>query len=261
MVILLSNDDGYSSLGIQALRKSLSTIAKVYVVAPDKEQSAVSHKITFNEPIRIKQIDDTTFTTDASPADCVKAAFLHLVPEKIDLVVSGINHGPNMGTDVFYSGTVAAAREGAIKGVPGIAFSLNSFQKNLDFLPAALWASKIVSQFYELLLPKHVLNVNFPFFENKKDQDFLGVKITKLGKRVYQEKIIQQEDPMGNPYYWLGGDLPIHSPCQGGDFDAVEQGFVSATPLSLDMTDYKTLDFLQQEEGENHKIFKKIECL
>lgn len=260
MVILLSNDDGYSSLGIQALRQSLSTIAKVYVVAPDKEQSAVSHKITFNQPIRIKQIDETTFTTDASPADCVKAAFLHLVPEKIDLVVSGINHGPNMGTDVFYSGTVAAAREGAIKGVPGIAFSLNSFQKNLDFLSAALWASKIVSQFYKQLQPGHILNVNFPFFENAKSQDFLGVKITKLGQRVYQEKFIQQYDPMGNPYYWLGGDLPIHNPCPGSDFEAVEQGFISATPLSLDITDYNILSFLHQE-GENHKILKKIECL
>lgn len=245
MVILLSNDDGYQSKGIQELKKSLSSIAKVYLVAPDRERSAVSHKITLTQPIRITRLDETSFITDASPADCVKAAFLNIVPEKIDLVVSGINYGPNMGIDVFYSGTVAVAREGVMKGVPGIAFSLNSFHKNLDFVEAAARAPEIVQRFFPLMQPHSLLNVNFP-----ENGPYRGIKTTRLGFRVYKEKLVEQKDPMGMPYYWIGGELPSHEPRKGSDFEAVYDGYVSVTPLTLDITDYRALsDFSAVQEN------------
>lgn len=236
MTILLSNDDGYNSYGLQELKRTLAKIAKVYVVAPDRERSAVSHKITLTQPIRITQMDEQDFVTDASPADCVKLAFLGIVKEKIDLVISGINYGPNMGIDVFYSGTVAVAREGVMKGVPGIAFSLNSFDRKGDFSYAAEAAAQIIPQIYPEMNPYSLFSINFP-----QNAPYKGVKLTRLGFRVYKEALIEHQDPMGKPYYWIGGEIPSHNPRKGSDFEAVYDGFVSVTPLTLDITDYKSL--------------------
>lgn len=244
MLILLSNDDGYISAGIESLYTSLSKIARVIMVAPDRERSAVSHKITLTSPIRITQIGKDRYITDASPADCVKVAFLKLVEEKIDLVVSGINMGPNMGTDVFYSGTVAVAREGLINGVPGVAFSLNSFSKKIDFEYAGDYARKIIEKCSSYLTGPSLLNVNFP-----DEPHYKGVKFTQLGFRVYQEKLVENHDPMGRPYYWIGGDFPTHHPLPGSDFEAVHSGYVSITPLTLDITDYKALTY-----WNNHQL-------
>lgn len=258
MTILLSNDDGFSSPGLQELRKTLSKIAKVYVVAPDRERSAVSHKITLTQPIRITQVDETAFVTDASPADCAKVAFLGIVPEKIDLVVSGINNGPNMGIDVFYSGTVAVAREGVMKGVPGIAFSLNSFGKQNDYKAAAKAAPQIIQQLEPYFESHSLFNVNFP-----KDAPYKGVCFTRLGFRVYKEKLIENKDPMGMSYYWIGGEFPSHHPRKGSDFEAVQKGYISVSPLTLDITDYRNLSEYQSnskiELGEflNKKEAKK----
>lgn len=243
MIILLSNDDGYSSYGLQELKKALSAFARVYVVAPDRERSAVSHKITLTQPIRITELEKDVFMTDASPADCVKLAFLGIVKEKIDLVVSGINYGPNMGIDVFYSGTVAVAREGVMKGVPGIAFSLNSFDRTGDFSYAANCAAQIVQQVYPEMTPYSLYNVNFP-----KDAPYKGVRLTRLGFRVYKEELIELKDPMGKPYYWIGGDMPSHNPRKGSDFEAVYDNYTSVTPLNLDITDYKSLSELGDTE-------------
>jgi len=245
MVILLSNDDGYSSPGIQLLKKSLSKIAKVYMVAPDRERSAVSHKITLTQPIRIHEVEENTFVTDASPADCIKVGFLGLVKEKIDLVVGGINNGPNMGIDVFYSGTVAVAREGVMKGVPGIAFSLNSYNRQNDFSEAAETAPKIISQMESFLKPYRLFNINFP-----EKAPYKGVRFTRLGFRVYQEKLIQNQDPMGMSYYWIGGELPTHNPRKGSDFEAVSDGYISVTPLNLDISHYKCLTEMNGVEIE-----------
>jgi 5'-nucleotidase len=241
MTILLSNDDGYSSPGLQMLRKTLSSIAKVYVVAPDRERSAMSHKITLNHPIRIHQIEEDVFVSDASPADCVKAGFRGIIPEKIDLVVSGINNGPNMGTDVFYSGTVAVAREGVMQGVPGIALSLNSFLKEKNYQAAAEAAPGIIEQMMPHMNKPRLFNINFP-----ETSPYRGIKITRLGFRVYKEKLIKNTDPMGNPYYWLGGELPGHNPRKGSDFEAIQEGYISVTPLTLDITNYRLLAKLNE---------------
>lgn len=245
MTILLSNDDGYSSPGLQELKKTLSAIAKVYVVAPDRERSAVSHKITLTQPIRITEVGKNEYVTDASPADCVKVAFLKVVPEPIDLVVSGINNGPNMGIDVFYSGTVAVAREGVMKGVPGIAFSLNSFKKNNDYKKAAEAAAQVVEFLKPHLKAHSLFNVNFP-----ENPNFKGVKFTRLGFRVYQEQLIENHDPMGMPYFWIGGELPTHHPRKGSDFEANQEGYISITPLKLDISDYKELSELNELKME-----------
>ncbi len=242
MVVLLSNDDGFESAGLKALEKAFSRIAKVYVVAPDGERSATSHKITLNHPIRITKVSDQHFITDGSPADCVKAAFLKLIPEKIDLVISGINKGPNMGTDVFYSGTVAVAREGVLNGVPSIAFSMNSFELNQNFEKAALYGVEIVETLLPELNENTLLNINFP-----KSDSFKGFKYTKLGLRVYREKLVEYKDPMGRPYFWIGGELPTHSPKKGSDFEAVQNQYVSITPLSLNATDEDEMNRLSSK--------------
>ncbi|HOJ50557.1 MAG TPA: 5'/3'-nucleotidase SurE [Spirochaetota bacterium] len=241
MNILISNDDGFNSKGIEVLIKNVSKKHNVFVVAPDRERSAVSHKITLTNPIRVNRIADNFYTTDASPADCIKISFLGIIKESIDLVISGINHGPNMGLDVFYSGTVAVAREGVMKGVPGIAFSLDSYDQDGDFE----YAAGFINQIIDLLSPafninsrfKPLFNVNFP-----KYGPYKGFKFTRLGFRVYREMLIEHKDPMGNPYYWIGGELPTHNPRENSDFDAVKNGFVSITPLAIDISDYRMLE-------------------
>jgi len=241
--IFISNDDGISSRGINLLINEVAKKHNVFVVAPDRERSAVSHKITLTSPIRVTKISNYIYTTDASPADCVKIGFLGIIKEKIDLVISGINSGANMGIDVFYSGTVAVAREGVMKGVPGIAFSLDTYDSDGDFE----YAANLVNDIIEHLSPffnnssefKPLFNVNFP-----KKGPYKGFKFTRLGFRVYREELLEYKDPMGKPYYWIGGQLPTHSPRENSDFDAVKSGYVSITPLAIDITDYELLSVL-----------------
>ncbi len=240
MKILLSNDDGFMSSGINSLKKELSDLGRIFMVAPDKERSAASHKITISHPIRINKIENDVYITDANPADCIKVAFLQIVKEKIDLVISGINIGPNMGTDVFYSGTVAAAREGAFNGVAGIAFSLDCFDVSYNFTYAASIAKKIIVSLKPYLKPGLLLNVNFPL-----QIPYKGIKFTFLGERIYNEKLIENKDPMGRPFYWIGGDVPTFNPIEGSDFEAVHEGYVSITPLILDTTNHSELEELK----------------
>ncbi len=238
MRILLTNDDGIHAPALEALQRELSTLGDVTVVVPDRDQSATSHSLTLHRPLRIRQVRPGWYSVDGTPTDCVLISYHGLLGHHPDLVVSGINHGPNMGEDVFYSGTVAAAIEGAMQGAPAIAASLVT-RENSDFVDA----SRFVRRLAELAVgqgfgDKRVLNVNIPF---RPWADIRGVQLTRLGTRVYSDTLIEKQDPRGRPYYWIGGQDPVWETHEGTDFHAVHGGYISITPLALDLTDFKTM--------------------
>ncbi len=234
MNILVTNDDGITAPGLYLLRQELSDLGKVYIVAPDRDQSAMSHALTLNRPMRIERPEPDVFAIDGTPTDCVTIAGHGLLPAAPDLVVSGVNRGPNMGDDVFYSGTVAAAIEGAMQGVPALAFSLVAMGR-ADFAYACAFARRLAGTVLERgLPPKCVLNVNVP---NLAADAIQGVRVTRLGVRKYEDTLIERMDPRGRAYYWIGGDAPVWERTEGTDFVAVEEGHVSVTPLLLDLTD------------------------
>ena len=234
MNILVTNDDGITSGALYLLKQELQDLGRVFIVAPDRDQSATSHSLTLYRPMRIDRPEPDVFAVDGTPTDCVLIAAHGLIDEKIDLVVSGVNRGPNMGDDVFYSGTVAAAIEGAMQGVPGVAVSLAASGR-ADFQYACQFTRRLVGTVLERgLPPKCVLNVNVPHLRN---DEIKGVRVTRLGKRTYHDSLIERMDPRGRAYYWIGGDAPIWEPEEGTDFLAVDQGYVSVTPLHLDLTD------------------------
>jgi 5'-nucleotidase len=250
MQILVTNDDGISAPGLLALTREMRTIGNVSVLAPDHNWSASGHVKTMHRPLRVKEAvladGSSAWTSDGAPSDCVALGLLGFISEKIDLVVSGINPNANIGHDVTYSGTVTAAMEAAIGGVPGIAFSLHvpeEFQGMLDYAPAARIANRIVTsiikngKFSTLLL-----NVNIPYLP---DDQIKGIMITRQGLRVYRDRLDRRLDPRGRPYYWIGGDAPTAIPDEGTDFGALDQGYVSITPLHLDLTDFKALDSIR----------------
>ncbi|MGB8331762.1 MAG: 5'/3'-nucleotidase SurE [Polyangiales bacterium] len=231
-LLLVSNDDGVDAAGIIALREALNTFADVYTVAPQTEQSAKSHSITLHHPLRFHQVQERVWAVDGTPADCVYVAFFlrDLLPRKPDLVVSGINHGPNLGNDVHYSGTVAAAREGALRGVPSIAFSNSSS----DMEGAAQYAKRFCKQLLHATSPQGqavLLNINFPSGPPK------GVRATRLGLRLYADEVEVRDDPRGRHYLWIGGPGGATSErVQGADTEALEEGLISITPLSIEAT-------------------------
>jgi len=234
MNILVTNDDGITAPALYGLRESLKELGRVFIVAPDRDQSATSHSLTLNRPMRIDRPEPDVYAIDGTPTDCVLVSTHGLLPFKPDLVVSGVNRGPNMGDDVFYSGTVAAAIEGAFQGLPALAISL-VVSGVADFTYACAFARSLVDTMVERgLPPKSVLNVNVP---NRPAAEIKGVKVTKLGMRVYEDSLIERVDPRGRNYYWIGGDAPIWQPEPGSDFLAVDEGYVSVTPLHLDLTD------------------------
>jgi 5'-nucleotidase len=246
MHILVTNDDGISAPGLLALVKEMRAVGQVSVLAPDHNWSASGHVKTMHRPLRVKEttlLDGTlAWASDGAPSDCVALGLLGFIPEKIDLVVSGINPNANIGYDVTYSGTVTAAMEAAIGGVPGIAFSLHTpeeFQGILDFAPAARIAHRIVSQFVMMGLSSNLLlNVNIPYLQ---DDQIKGIVVTRQGLRVYRDRLDRRLDPRGRPYYWIGGESPTAIPDEGTDFGALENGLVSITPLNLDLTDFQAL--------------------
>lgn len=244
MRILLTNDDGINAMGIHALINELNTMAEIYVVAPDRERSGTGHSITVFDPIKAIETNipgiKKGWVVGGTPVDCVKLAIARLIDEKIDLVVSGINHGSNLGTDVLYSGTVSAAAEGVIMGSPSISVSLNSFKEDEDFSFAAQFTRRVIAA----VLPEGIekttlLNINVPALPS---EDIEGVRITKLGLRNYDNLFEERRDPRGNTYYWLGGGVLEEEQHQDSDVYAVEHGCVSITPIHLDLTDYKLME-------------------
>lgn len=233
-LILASNDDGVRAPGILALRDALRSLGRVVVVAPEREQSAGSHAITLSRPLRHRRVDEDVHAIDGTPVDCIYVALHHppLLPRRPDVVVAGINHGANLGLDVFYSGTVAAAREGALRNIPSIAFSMLGHHDELALVAAQ--AREMVAALMEVARPESegvLLNVNFPAETAK------GARATRLGRRHYAEGVVVRRDPRGREYFWIGGPGDVsNEPVEGSDTEAVEQGYVSVTPLSLQAT-------------------------
>ncbi len=241
MHILVTNDDGVTAPGLLALAIELRKSYTVTILAPDRNWSASGHVKTMHRPLRVKEVllDDgsVALASDGAPSDCVVLAMLGLIPGEIELVVSGINPNANIGHDVTYSGTVTAAMEASIWGVPGVAVSLDSPDNHLgdlDYGPAARVARKVVDKVIKHELnSKTVLNVNVPYLA---DKEIKGYHITRQGLRVYRERLDRRLDPRGRPYYWIGGDFPTAIPEEGTDFGALANGYVSITPLQLDLT-------------------------
>ncbi len=253
--ILVTNDDGVSAPGLLALAQEMRKLGTVNVLAPDRNWSASGHVKTMHRPLRVKavQLADGTpaFASDGAPSDCVALARLGFIEQPIDLVVSGINPNANLGHDVTYSGTVTAAMEAVIGGVPGMAVSLDSPENHageLDYGPAARLARKLAARLWELGFPAGTLfNMNVPYLQ---EQQMAGVAVTRQGLRLYRDQLERRLDPRGQPYYWIGGEAPSGVPEQGTDYGALKAGFVSVTPLMLDLTAYDVMGELQALLGE-----------
>ncbi len=242
--ILITNDDGYFSTGIKELFKELSKTYDTFMVAPDREQSASSHSLTLNHPLRLHKIDEDIYSTDGTPTDCVMLAIHLLFKHKLpDMIISGINHGGNMGDDVTYSGTVAAAIEGSILGVPSIAVSMANYEPGIPMKRAAKFVSNFLKTYEKLNLdPKTFLNINLPKDNGK---DYKKFEFTSLGYRMYKDIVIHKTDPRGKPYYWIGGK-PKWKSSKGTDFETVSRKVVSISPLTLNFTDSSTLKRLKE---------------
>jgi 5'-nucleotidase len=251
--ILVSNDDGYLSEGIQALVDAVSPLGEVWVVAPDREQSAASHAISLHRPLRIKEVRERWFAVDGTPADSAYLAIHHILKDdRPQLMVSGINHGANLAEDVTYSGTVAAAMEGALLGVPAIAFSLVSLGP-FDFKPATRFAHALVkAAISRPLPPRMLLNVNIPG-----GVDPVGYAVTRLGRHSYGADVVEKVDPRGRKYYWIAGSEYEYENIPGSDCNAVHlEKRVSITPLHLDLTDHSRLADMS---GWTLEGFRRIE--
>ncbi len=238
--ILITNDDGYFSEGIRALREALRPLGRVVVIAPDRNLSGVGHSLTFTMPLKMRKVDEDFYTViGGTPADCIHLGF-HIIldGEKPDLVCAGINEGPNLGEDITYSGTVSGAMEGRILGIPSVAFSV--FGKNdIKFNEIAVSCKKIVEKILDYGMPEDTyLNVNIP---NLRANEIKGIKITRQGKRDYREKVFKYLAPHGEVLYWIAAEEFGWSGEEGTDYWAVINGYISVTPLQLDLTNHRAL--------------------
>ncbi|MGD0173883.1 MAG: 5'/3'-nucleotidase SurE [Anaerolineales bacterium] len=247
--ILVTNDDGINAPGLIALVQALRSLGKVTVCVPDRNWSAGGHVKTLHKPLRAwdSRLADGTavIVSNGAPSDCVALAMLGLVPEAIDLVVSGINAGANLGYDLTYSGTVTAAMEAVISGAPAISISLcvPEPEQDCDYTAAARFALHASRNMLTRKIPKGILlNINVPCLPEEK---ILGVRITRQGLRVYRDELVARKDPRGKPYYWIGGGPPTGIPEEDSDFWAVSEGFISVTPVQLDLTAYSAIEGLQ----------------
>jgi 5'-nucleotidase len=244
-LVLVTNDDGVYSPGIRALHEALMELADPYVVAPDRERSAASHSLTIHRPLKVEKLKDRIWSVSGTPTDCVALGVGKVLPERPSLIVSGINRGGNLGDDITYSGTVSAAMEGTILNIPSFAVSLVvEGEGRLHFETAAWIAQEVASYIMEYSLPYDTfLNINVP---NVPEKDIKGVKFTRQGKRVYDGAIKETFSPWGEKYYWIGGGMPYWEHGEDTDINAVLGGYISVTPIHLDLTNYKTMDFLKE---------------
>lgn len=242
-LILVTNDDGYHAPGIGALAEALTALGEVAVVAPDREQSGVARLISLGRPLRARPRAALRWTVDGSPTDCVYLAVHELLPRAPDLVVSGINRGPNLADDVTYSGTVAGAMEGALLGLRAFAISLDG-RSPLEYGPAAAFAVKVAGLMLERTWPaRTMLNVNVP---DTGGAPLKGFRWTRGGLRDYGHTVTVRDDPRGRPYYWLGGNRLGYFPLDGSDCDAIAEGYAAITPLNLDLTHERLLETLRE---------------
>jgi 5'-nucleotidase len=249
MRILVTNDDGVHVQGIRTLAEAASRIGNVVICAPDREKSACGHAMTLRDPLRLRKVDVPggfpAYEVTGLPVDCVNLALTEFFPDGCDLVLSGVNNGPNLGWDVTYSGTVGGALEGAINGIRSVAVSVASYVDGapLHFETARRWLDENLDWLVECPLPKHaILNVNVPSIDWA---EVRGTRITRKGMRVYEDRVERRSDPWGRPYFWQGGVVVVDSTQQGTDVQAVNEGFVSVTPILLDWTDHGALPDLE----------------
>ncbi|MBI3552990.1 MAG: 5'/3'-nucleotidase SurE [Elusimicrobia bacterium] len=239
--ILVCNDDGIHGPGLAPLASAMRRLGRVTVVVPDQERSADSHSLTLHKPIRLRRVKPDFYTLNGSPADCARLGILEILKERVDLVVSGINRGYNLGEDVVYSGTVAAAREAVLIDIPAVAFSQDPESK--AYAASSSWALKIARQVLSNGLPAGVLlNVNFPSGAVKKPL------VVRLGQRIYSKDVTKRSDPRGGHYYWLAGTKVTSVRSKGTDVTTITDGHASVTPLHIDSTDFAMLDTLRTWE-------------
>ncbi|MFQ6082678.1 MAG: 5'/3'-nucleotidase SurE [Candidatus Aminicenantia bacterium] len=249
-LILLTNDDGFYSSGIEILSKKLKKLGQVFVVAPDRERSAISYALTLHRPLRAEKIREDFYTIDGTPTDCINLAIKKLLPKNPDLIIAGINKGANLGEDTTYSGTVSGAVQGTLFNIPSFAISVIPDKEGIHaFELAAKITLKIARWVLNNGLPEETtLNINVP------PPPIKGIKMTKLGKKRYNPDIIEKIDPRGRIYYWIGNGNPQISGDENTDVRAIEQGFISITPLRLDLTDYKALVYLTKKDLSSIKL-------
>lgn len=251
-MILLCNDDGFNAEGLRVLRKELMALDDVIIVAPETEQSAMGHAITLTQPLKVRKVEEggefIGYAVNGTPADCAKLAIAVLLDEPPTLVVSGINLGGNLGVCALYSGTVSAATEAMIMGVPSIAVSLDTYE-NPDFGPAAKFIRKLIPQILEKGLPEGVvLNINVPPVP---ESEIAGVAITRQGKSRVIEEFDCRKDPRGNTYYWLAGEMVFEEADEGADCVMVAKNYISVAPIHFDLTHYPSLDTLKDWKLEH----------
>jgi len=248
--ILVTNDDGVESLGILALKQELARVGEVIVFAPDHNWSAAGHTKTLHKPLRVDRCElsdgDSAYVSSGAPSDCVALALLGILDRRPDLIVSGINKGENVGHDITYSGTVAGAMEGVVFDLPAIAVSLATFERADfgTFRVAAEHATRVAALVLEHGLPRNTfLNVNVPALPA---DEIKGVRVTRLGRRFYRDELVARKDPRGRPYYWIGGEMPSgDDTIEGTDIWALANGYVSVTPLHMDMTDESLIETMR----------------
>ena len=242
-LILVTNDDGIYAPGLKALAAELNKVGRVCVVAPDRDNSAASHSLTMDRPLRVRELEERHHSVDGTPTDCVILAVGKILAEKPDLVVSGINPGPNLCDDVSYSGTVSAAIEGTMLGIPSFAMSL-ACEDPCDYELSAQFAARLARLVLEQGLPPDtLLNVNVP---PGKSTDIDGIKFTRQGRRRYEGAIKETNDPWGRGHFWIGGGTPLWDEGEDSDAQAVLAGYISITPLHLDRTNYGAMDYLSK---------------
>ncbi len=235
-LVLLTNDDAYGAAGLEALAAACESWCEPWIVAPATEQSGVSSSLSLHSPVRVKRHGERRFSVTGTPADCVYMAIEHVLPRRPDLCISGVNHGANLGDDVIYSGTVAAAVEATLSDVPSLAVSLAAWGRGLDYSPAAALACRVAPQLLTRLMPRGtLLNLNVPAGATVESE----IVVAKLGRRDYERRVTEQRDPRGRPYYWIGGAALDSDDIPGSDCNVVGEGGASLTPLSVDMTQHR----------------------
>jgi 5'-nucleotidase len=245
-LLLITNDDGFDSTGITALYEAVKDMSDAYIVAPDRERSASGHSLTIHKPLRVTRVEEHVYRVSGTPTDCIAVGVEKVLPKRPDLIISGINHGPNLGDDITYSGTVSAAIEGTILNIPSFAISLDiKNEERAHFETAAEIAVKVAQNILDKSLPYDtLLNVNVP---NTGRGGIRGMKITRQGRRVYDGAIRETRSPWGEVYYWIGGGTPYWEHSEDTDIHAVLNDYVSLSPLHLDLTNHSSMDFLKKQ--------------
>ena len=249
--IMITNDDGIQAPGLKVLFRESRKLGQTVIIAPEHDNSAASHSLTMNRPLHVREIDENIYAVNGTPTDCVTIGIGKILPQKPDLVISGINPGPNLGDDVSYSGTVSAAIESTMLGIPAVAVSLAAESEPLHYAAAAAFIVRLAGIILEKGLPRDtLLNVNVP---NTPPEKIKGVAFTRRGRRLYDDAIKETYDPWGRKHYWIGGGTPSFDAGEGTDSAAISVNKISITPMHLDPTNYEALAFLEKDWTELFK--------